>query len=152
MRSIMRGARWVAVAAVLAGTLGCGSSVHPVRGRVTFEGKPLPGGGAIAFMPLDDRPGKAAGGEIAEDGTYRLTTFRQDDGSMPGEFRVVITQVTEKEPEAVPDGSKARPRAPWVVAPGDRIPSVYSDPTRTPLRATVEAGRDNEIDFHLTRN
>ena len=66
---------------------GCGSSddvkVYPVKGRVTFAGKPMAGGGSIAFIPTTNQTGKAAGGQIKDDGTYELTTNTPGDGSMP---------------------------------------------------------------------
>ena len=54
----------------------------------------MKGGGAISFVPTSNQPGKAAGGEIKDDGTYELMTHKPGDGSMAGDFRVTITQVT----------------------------------------------------------
>ena len=140
-----------AALASLAIVTGCSSKVpvYPVHGRVNFEGKPMKGGGSISFIPLEKQPGKAAGGEIAPDGTYKMTTHSPGDGSMVGEFRVVISQVTDREPEVTPDGQAAG-KPIQVVAPADRIPPIYSDPNNSPLRAKVEA-RDNEINFDLKR-
>src|SRR5687767_3070887 len=86
--------------------IGCSNEipVYPVEGQVNFEGQPMAGGGSIALVPLTDQEGMAAGGEIAADGTYRLTTRSPGDGSMVGEFRVLINQVTEQEPENTEDG------------------------------------------------
>jgi hypothetical protein len=136
---------------LLLGAVGCGGTkVYPVRGKVTFEGKQLKGGGSIAFMPTGKQDGKAAGGEIAEDGTYILMTHKPGDGSMAGEFRVVITQVVEREPDSTRDGEKAG-KAVSVVTKEDRIPAVYGDAYNSPLTAKVEA-KDNQIDFDLKRN
>jgi hypothetical protein len=142
------------VAVVLAVSLGCGDgqvSVYRVRGKVTFEGKPMAGGGSIAFVPLGDQAGKTAGGEIAADGTYELTTYKPGDGSMAGEFRVVITQVTEREPDPTRDGERPGTSI-TVVGKADRIPAVYSDAQNSPLTATVEAKSLNELNFDLKRN
>ena len=140
------------VALVALGTaIGCGSSkVYPVKGKVTFEGKSMKGGGTISFVPLGNQAGKTAGGEIKEDGTYELTTNKPGDGSMEGEFRVVITQVTEQEPERSRDGEKAA-RKGRSLPEADRIPEVYSDAYKSPLTAKVEA-KSNEIDFDLKRD
>jgi hypothetical protein len=152
----MRLIRWcapcVGVIAVIAAASGCGGAVrvYPVHGKVMFEGRPLKGGGSIAFVPLTNQPGKAAGGEIAEDGTYRLTTYTQGDGSMIGEFRVVIHQVVEREPERTPDGKRA-PRNVPAVPPADRIPAIYFDAQKSPLTAKVEPKDPNEINFDLKR-
>lgn len=144
---------WLPVLFVGMACGGCGSgepAVYPVEGKVTFEGRPLPGGGAISFVPLDDRAGKTAGGEIAADGAYALTTRKPGDGSMAGEFRVVITQVTEKEPErSRDDGKKAK--GGWSLPAADRIPDIYGDHYKSPLRATVEAKNPNKLDFDIKR-
>jgi hypothetical protein len=145
-------ALWAGALLVLVTSLGCESNnpVHPVRGKVTFEGQPLAGGGSIALIPLVDQPGQTAGGEIAEDGSYKLSTYKDGDGSMAGEFRVVIYQVTEKEPEITEDG-QAVAKAASSVPMEDRIPTVYADAQNSPLRAKVD-GSTNEINFDLKRN
>jgi hypothetical protein len=139
------------VLVVILAAAGCGGqSVYPVRGKVTFEGKAMKGGGSIAFMPTGGQSGKAAGGEIAEDGSYVLMTHKPGDGSMTGDFRVVITQVAEREPDATKDGEKPG-KSVSVVGKEDLIPEVYGNPNNSPLTAKVEA-KDNVIDFDLKRN
>jgi hypothetical protein len=134
--------------------IGCGPSgqvkVYPVKGRVNYEGQPMVGGGAISFVPLTDQAGKTAAGTIKPDGTYELGTYTAADGSMAGEFRVIIFQETAKEPVAQPDGSAPLPAAPSDVAPAQRIPLVYAKDRESPLRATVET-KANEINFDLKR-
>lgn len=153
MQLITRKALGVGALVAVVVSAGCDSAnpVYPVQGKVTFEGNDLVGGGSIAFVPLGNQAGKTAGGEIAADGTYKLTTYKQGDGSMAGEFRVVITQVVEREPEPSRDGEK--PGIPvTVVAPADRIPAIYSDHQQSPLIATVENKSLNEINFNLKRD
>ncbi len=144
----------IAIAAIVAVTLGCGPSdqvkVYPVKGVVSFEGKPMKGGGSIAFIPSGGQSGAAPGGEIKEDGTYELMTYKPGDGSMPGDFRVAITQVTVKEPEAAPDGSAPKPVDGPNVQPADQIPMIYSNYAESPLTAKVDA-KPNEINFDLKR-
>lgn len=136
---------------------GCGTSdrqrVYPVKGTITLEGKAMPGGGSIAFVPLEKQVGKTAGGEIREDGSYELTTYDTGDGSMAGKFRVVITQAVAIEPrQAVPDGQAPAEGSmdAITVAPEDYIAAVYSEFNRSPLTATVEP-KSNEINFDLKR-
>ncbi|MCI0701817.1 MAG: hypothetical protein L0241_12105 [Planctomycetia bacterium] len=133
--------------------VGCGgSTVYPVKGTITFEGKPMKGGGSISFVPTGKQVGKTAGGEIKEDGTYELMTNKPGDGSMTGEFRVVITQVTEQEPENTGDDGKGVPsKSPPSLPLADRIPAIYSDTYQSPLTAKVEA-KANVLDFDLKRN
>jgi hypothetical protein len=139
-------------AAFLAAAVGCGGdpTVYPVRGKVTWEGKPMAGGGSISFVPLTSMKGKAAGGFIAEDGTYTLTTHREGDGSMAGEFRVVVTQQTEKEPQRTEDGKAAAKGTSLPAA--DRIPPIFSDTYQSPVKVKVEAKSLNEINIDLKKS
>lgn len=125
-------------------------ATFPVEGKVTFEGKPMRGGGSISFLPMADQPGKTAAGEIDEAGNYRLMTHQPGDGSMVGDFRVVIVQVTEREPKRTRDGERAQ-QGTVVVQPAERIPLSYADPTASPLTAKVEARERNVIDFNLRK-
>jgi hypothetical protein len=143
-----------ALIAALSLLLGCGPSgqvkVYPVKGRVMFEGKPMVGGGGISFVPKTETAGKTPGGIINSDGTYVLGTYSQDDGSMAGDFRVVIYQETVQEPKSTPDGEPPAAAAPATVAAADRIPQVYSSDRDSPLTAKVEP-KPNEINFDLKR-
>jgi hypothetical protein len=61
---------------------GCGRRVPlvPVTGRVTLDGKPLEFG-AVMVQP---KAGPAAQARINPDGTFRLGTFKAEDGAIPG--------------------------------------------------------------------
>lgn len=134
--------------------VGCNSDrvrVYPAYGKVTFEGKPMAWGGSITLVPLGSQPGKAAGAEIMSDGSYRLSTHGDGDGSMAGEFRVVISQVTHKEPENTGDDGKAQPTPAPVLPAAQQIPAIYSDSQKSPLTMKVEAKSSNEINFDLRR-
>ena len=135
---------------------GCGDGsanvkVHPVRGVVNFDGQPMKGGGSIAFIPVNTTSGKTAGGEILPDGTYVLSTYGDGDGSMAGDFRVVISQVTVIEPEPTEDGQPPAEVIDLAVPEVDHIPTIYGDYEKSPLTATVKA-EDNKIDFELERH
>ena len=147
--------RFIALAVAFLIVVGCSPSgqvkTYPVKGRITFEGKPMAGGGAIRLIPTTEQPGKTAAGFIKPDGTYVLGTYKEDDGSMVGEFRVVINQEIVKEGQAAPDGSApSGGGATTTVAPADQIPRIYASDSQTPLTAKIEA-KPNEIDFDLKR-
>ena len=133
---------------------GCSPSgqvkTYPVKGRVMFEGKPMVGGGAISLIPKTNQPGKTAGGTILPDGSYVLGTYKGEDGSMAGEFRVVIFQETVKEGQAAPDGSAPSATAAISVPAADRIPVVYASDRDSPLTANIET-KPNKINFDLKR-
>jgi len=150
-----RFARFLPVLIIAVLAAGCGSSdnvtVYPVKGKITFNGKPLVGTGAISLIPTGNQAGAAAGGEITEDGTYELTTYKPGDGSMPGEFRVVIHQVVFQEGANTEDGAATgSAAAPPPVPEADRIPEIYSHPKNSPLTMKVEA-KPNEINLDLKR-
>src|SRR5581483_3257851 len=133
---------------------GCSQSgnvkTYPVKGLVTFEGKPMVGGGAISLIPTTEQPGKTAAGVIKPDGTYVLGTYTETDGSMTGDFKVVIFQETAKEGQAAPDGAAPAATAASSVPPADRIPLLYANDQKTPLTAKIEP-KPNEINFDLKR-
>jgi hypothetical protein len=67
---------------------GCGRRITlvPAEGRVTLDGKPLEFG-AVMVQPA---AGPAAQGKINSDGTFRLGTFKPDDGAIPGPATVRV--------------------------------------------------------------
>jgi hypothetical protein len=84
--------------------LGCGQShlpeMRPVHGIVTFDGQACPGPGEIRFRPVEAneglprRPGRAA---FAADGRFKVTSFNEGDGLVPGTYRVQI-ECWQQEP------------------------------------------------------
>jgi hypothetical protein len=141
MKCIRSACALFALSAVVVAASGCGESggvkVYPVKGTVTYKGKPMVGGGSIALIPLANLEGKTAGGRIAKDGTFSLMTYKEDDGSMPGEFRVQITQEVFQEGAITEDGQPPS-KATTDVPVADRIPEKYADPTNSPLKLTVK--------------
>jgi hypothetical protein len=74
---------------------GCGSSPTlpiaqpvPVKGRITYRGKPL-NQGSITLEATDG--GRDAKGKIEPDGSFTLTTNQDGDGAIIGVYRVVVT-------------------------------------------------------------
>lgn len=67
---------------------GCGRRITlvPAEGRVTIDGKPLEFG-AVMVQPT---AGPAAQGKINGDGSFRLGTFKPDDGAIPGPATVRV--------------------------------------------------------------
>lgn len=76
---------------------GCGpaaavnTTTIPARGKVTYKGQPLVQG-TVIFEP--DGAGKEARGEIRPDGTFVLSTYKTDDGAVPGVHHVSINGST----------------------------------------------------------
>jgi hypothetical protein len=95
---ILARARWcpvTAVAAALLASAGCGGSdknpLYPAEGRLLVDAKPA--AGAVVFLYGDDAGEKAAArphGIVGPDGTFRLSTYRPDDGVAAGKYRVAV--------------------------------------------------------------
>jgi hypothetical protein len=124
----------------LLGGCGPGEDPHPatvpVQGKVTYQGQPVPKG-TITFQPADGRP---AVGEIQPDGTYRLSTFGEKDGAIPGVHKVMILANTG-------DPTKM-PSTPGYVAPKDLVPQKFAKPETSGLEATVSKDKTS-YDFDL---
>lgn len=128
---------------------GCGGSNRPtasVSGKVTWNGNPVTAG-ELLFDPQSggDYPGKSGAGAIRADGTYSVSTYRQNDGAVLGEHRVSYAAPP-------PTFQKGAPAA----SSGDR--STEGDPVASPFRglrpknATVTVSRGvNTIDIELVR-
>lgn len=75
---------------------GCGSGpgvltdLVPVKGKVTYKGKPLTQG-VVRFEP--DGYGRMATGKLEADGSYVLSTLKNADGAVAGSHKVSITDV-----------------------------------------------------------
>ena len=77
----------------------CGTSdpigkTVPVKGKVTVDGQPLKQG-SVAFWPKDGK-GFEADGQIAEDGTYELST-KGKPGAPPGSYKVTVMAQTSTD-------------------------------------------------------
>jgi serine/threonine-protein phosphatase CPPED1 len=113
--------------------------VHPVRGKVFFEGTPAPN--AVVTFHLIDKDTKRftrAGDAMAEaDGTFSLSTYAANDGAPTGEYAVTVVWW---KPLVDAEGK-----------PGPNLlPERFSKPETTPLRATVKAGT-NEVVLELKK-
>jgi hypothetical protein len=76
---------------VLTLALGCGGKrTYQVVGRVTFkDGTPLTGG-QVVFEPVDKEATVGARGQVQPDGTFRMGTYRDDDGVIEGRHKVLV--------------------------------------------------------------
>jgi hypothetical protein len=137
--SIKRLARRVVWAASIAVSLGCSQSPYelaPVRGTVTLDRVPLPGG-RVMFAPIAASPspdaGKPAFGQLQPDGSFTLTTFREGDGAIVGEHWVTVYGPSPEAPQANGAGK------------------AWFKRLAVPRKQAVVAGEDNDIHIELTR-
>src|SRR5262249_17030259 len=140
--------------ALLLAAAGCGGLGKPVKveGVVTLDGHPL-SGATVTFAPAEG--GRPASGRTDTDGSFRLTTFRSDDGALPGEYKVIVVSGEEPEEKFVgrdpqtftneerlqqrkgmsPDGRKEA--AAKKAKKSATVPAIYTDVKRTPLKEVV---------------
>ena len=123
--------------------IGCSGSGNfpktvPVSGTVTYKGSPVPGM-MITFLDANRTDSRPASGITDESGHYRLTTFQNNDGAIPGEKKVYIYVVPPGDADA--PVKFAKPTVP--------IPAQYNNSETSGLTATVE-DQTTVVDFDLT--
>jgi len=137
---------WLLACALALLLTGCRSAklprTLPVQGKVTWRGQPL-SQGMVAFSPARlgeaGQPSRPAMGKIGPDGTYRLSSFRENDGAMPGEYRVTVVSYYASEPG--PDDS-FKPAV-------SRIPIRYGDPEKSGLNFTVPSDARGPVVYNI---
>jgi hypothetical protein len=131
--------RWRCAArgAVLAALLvagGCSDGGLPqVTGTVTYQDKALEYG-TIDFVSTHSR---RASGQIAAGKILNVTTYEPNDGLAEGGYQVAIHARDRSE--------QHRDK----MVPPSLIPERYSDIETSGLKATIEAGKDNDLRFDL---
>lgn len=129
---------------------GCGGSerpsIYPTSGTILFNGQPMPLGASVTFLPLGDS-GVASSGVVDEKGNLTVSTFEGTPGLAAGEYRVVVYQTTDKEPDHVDADGEIRAAVTetfQVVPKEQRIPEVYADRNKSPLTVTIKE-EDNDL-------
>lgn len=158
---------WIAsgtFVAIILTALGCGGGGGvPVKGKVTFNGKPVVWGG----VTLVDAAGQYHQGTIELDGTYKI-----DDPVPVGGVKIAV--VSRKPQEEGGRGGKAAatgggpagnaddPREKFIKSQGITpssprpnppagawfpIPEKYADPSKSELTGTIKKGVDLDIEL-----
>ena len=95
---------YLPIAAVLMGMAGCGGPrLFPVHGKVTWENGAEAReliGGLVICESVDGQVG--ARGDIEQDGSFHLSTYKPGDGLLPGKHRVAVVEYSPKEPPPPP--------------------------------------------------
>ena len=107
-----------------------------VEGRVTYNDKPVPTG-TVMFVPKGNGP--PATGEIAPDGTYKMTTYVEFDGAVIDTHQVSITALSFRQ-DALPEEQALPPPI---------VPDKYLSHLTSELTADVREQEINVIDFKL---
>lgn len=122
--------------------IGCGEKsafeVVPTHGSVKVDGVPL-GGGRIVFAPVARdgvNSGKVAHGILDAEGSFSLTTYKENDGAVVGEHWVTIYRRDDEI--IVPASQPAAARIPKF----SRLP--------LPQKTVIAGGEPNQIEISLT--
>jgi hypothetical protein len=128
---------------------------YKVTGKVTYNGAPVPHG-TVNFLPTKPPPpeGRTATGEI-EDGYYSLGTTGNNDGALPGEYKVAIVALDvdlaaaaapKEQGGMIHQGDPAHQKAQKNAK--KLIPAKYTSGETSGLTAKVDSSK--AIDFDLT--
>lgn len=150
--NIVSASRLVLVALVMASValVGCGGKKSvpgrpktvPVKVTVLYRGVPVAEAN-VQFLP--EGSGNAATGVTDANGVGRLTTFDQNDGAVPGKYRVTIRKSLQ-----VGGSNSSDPDAPPVPATyREELPAKYMAPETSGLTAEVSESQ-KEFTFELT--
>jgi hypothetical protein len=116
---------------------GCGESTKLVEteGLVTQGGKPL-ANVQVEFLPDPNQgtKGLRSTGVTDAQGRFKLTYQDNRSGAVAGKHRVLITDLKQWEGISPSREDANKPLKP------SRVPDLYTDVTRTPLKVEVKAG------------
>lgn len=117
---------------------GCGHKdvmvpVHPVSGKVLFDGKPAEGA-VVTLNPKGEGALKSAApkGTVKPDGSYKISVYTDGDGAPVGDYVATVQWFKMV-------GEGAGPNV---------IPAKYSKPDTSPLTLTVKEG-PNELPIEI---
>jgi hypothetical protein len=110
---------------------GCGGpTMAKVTGTVAIEpgGAPLKGG-IVTLLPADDPTKPSAVGDVEQDGTFVVSTYKKGDGAEVGRYLVTVIPVQD-------DYNARNPRP---------IDARFGDPATSKLEFVVEPGKANVL-------
>jgi hypothetical protein len=124
----------------------CGSKEQKplvaVKGRVLFEGKPVPHA-LVVFHPLAAEGSVRPRAQVAEDGSFKLTSYATHDGARPGEYRVTVEWWLTRATAKTPEGSN--------LTPTNRLPARYGKAETSGLLVRIDEGTHELPTFNLAR-
>jgi hypothetical protein len=127
--------------------VGCsrGASTYPVSGTARFDdGQPVRFG-VVEIRSLET--GAIARAKLDDTGAFTLGTFTEDDGAPAGEYQAIVVQFFSPPPT----DHKHDQEHHHAHSSGDaRVAAKFSDYATSPLRATVHAGTNNQLNFIVT--
>ena len=136
---------------------GCGNKMVDLKARVTLDGQPL-SGAAVTLVSSGEVRNRSASGTSDEEGRVRFTTFKLDDGVLPGAYKVTVFKAPKSVDEELatydpnnPEDLKkimARERSGNLAYTPTVLPRAYLSPDTSPLECTAPSDTD-EVVFNL---
>ena len=155
--------RFIAVAGVFGLIAGCGGgeeekfTLVPVAGKVTLDGKPLPGVTITIIANGSNKPATDGGDVTGGDGSFSAK-YRNRSGLAVGKYKVVIARPLESTQKtgALPSEITQSPYMAGLAAEAAAKqkgkaakPWPYSDGATTPLTHDVSPKGDPDLSFDL---
>jgi hypothetical protein len=127
---------------------GDGLEMYPVRGEVTYNGKPV-SQGIVTYTPTTPGVGRTANGPLQPDGTFVMTTLKRDDGVMRGAYNIVIHSYAE-DPGAPQSREEIEAQGTRVKKMKSIVPEKYTSPETSGLTDAVDANHSGAKKIELT--
>jgi hypothetical protein len=124
---------------------GCGKSktrLNPTTGQVFVNGVPAHQATVVFFPVTEEGEAQALAvaypaAVVGPDGTFELTTFKKGDGAVAGDYIVAVVWCETTKV----DGD--------VLESGDKLEGKYATRFCSPLRATINKGKNTLPKFEL---
>jgi hypothetical protein len=123
----------ICTAAAVLFLTGC-SSQGTVSGKVSFNGKPLPGG----LVSLYDSEGQTRSGGIGKEGNYTVSNVA------PGKAQVFVVTLSERPSIRQPENKNSTSLGEYVA-----IPPKYMDKDQSGITLDVKTGKQ-DFDIQMT--
>jgi hypothetical protein len=141
----------------LLSSFGCGKKLVDLKARVMLDGQPLKGA-SVSLVSFGEKRNRSASGLSDDEGYVRFTTFKPNDGVLPGSYKVTVIKSPQSAQEEMasydpnnPEDLKrimARERSGNVAYTPTLLPRAYLTPDATPLECTVPT-ESGETVFNL---
>ena len=135
---------------IVVGLGGCGESrdpnlpdLVPVTGKITLDGKPLPGATVGFFGNASGSTGSV--GTTDADGVYQLQTLNNGEGAPVGQYIVSVSKLVKPDGSDLPTDVEIDPMS---TPHKELLPPKYSDMNQTVLKTEVKEG-GGQHDFDL---
>lgn len=152
MKTLLQYAGCVALALSVCGCMGgpAEDKDRPKRtqvsGTVTFKGEPVEGA-TVTLSPLTHN--NAAMGITDAAGKYKLTTFGDNDGAVPGDYKVTVTKLEKVAGTQPAPGEPGYDPNPKETKPKHLLPEKYADISKSDLTANISETAKTDLDFKL---